>query len=82
MGATKKSDKSFDKQIESAVSTAFLWNWLMSNENISIAVKDGWVILEGELEYQYQIRTAENLVSIVKGVKGVISRLKLSGHSI
>jgi osmotically-inducible protein OsmY len=82
MGASKKPDKFIDKQIESAVSTAFLWNWLMSNENISIAVKDGWVILEGELEYQYQIRTAESLVSTVKGVKGVISRLRLSGHKI
>ena len=35
------------------------------------AVKDGWIALEGAVEWQYQKTTAENAVRKVKGVKGV-----------
>lgn len=78
MKATELSGDLLDAQLKDSISTAFLWNWLMSNESISISVTDGWVILEGELDHQYQIRTAENLVAMIPGVKGVISRLLLN----
>jgi osmotically-inducible protein OsmY len=43
----------------------------ISHDRIEVIVKDGWVTLEGAVEWQYQKTTAENAVRKVKGVKGV-----------
>jgi osmotically-inducible protein OsmY len=42
-----------------------------SYKNIKVGVKDGWVTLEGEVEWNYQREAAEKAVSRIKGVKGV-----------
>jgi osmotically-inducible protein OsmY len=49
----------------------------ISSENIKIIVKNGWVTLEGEVEWQYQRQTAENVVRRIKGVKGVSNTIFL-----
>jgi osmotically-inducible protein OsmY len=43
----------------------------ISHDRIKAIVKDGWLTLEGAVEWQYQKTTAENAVRQVKGVKGV-----------
>ena len=43
----------------------------ISYDKIKVIVKDGWITLEGAVEWQYQKTTAENAVRKVKGVKGV-----------
>ena len=45
----------------------------ISHDRIKIIVKDGWITLEGAVEWQYQKTTAETAVRRVKGVKGVTS---------
>lgn len=42
-----------------------------SYDRIKLIVKDGWLTLEGAVEWQYQKTTAENAVRHVRGVKGV-----------
>jgi osmotically-inducible protein OsmY len=49
----------------------------ISSEHIKIVVKDGWVTLEGQVEWQYQRQTAENAVRRIKGVKGVSNVIQL-----
>jgi osmotically-inducible protein OsmY len=48
-----------------------------SYENIKVVVKDGWVTLEGEVEWHYQREAAEKAVSRVKGVKGVSNFIEI-----
>jgi len=43
----------------------------LSHDRIKAVVKDGWITLEGAVEWQYQKSTAENAVRKLKGVKGV-----------
>jgi osmotically-inducible protein OsmY len=43
----------------------------ISHDKIKVIAKDGWITLEGAVEWQYQKTTAENTVRKVKGVKGV-----------
>src|SRR3982074_572833 len=43
----------------------------ISHDRIKIVVKNGWMTLEGAVEWQYQKTSAENAVRKVKGVKGV-----------
>lgn len=47
----------------------------ISSENIKAVVKNGWITLEGEVQWQYQKSTAENAVRRMKGVRGVINSL-------
>ena len=48
-----------------------------SSEHIKVVVKNGWVTLEGQVEWQYQKNTAESAVRRIKGVKGVINSILL-----
>ena len=43
----------------------------ISYDRIKVVVKDGWITLEGAVEWQYQKSTAEYAVRKLKGVKGV-----------
>jgi osmotically-inducible protein OsmY len=49
----------------------------ISSENIKVIVKEGWVTLEGRVEWQYQRNTAETAVRRIKGVKGVSNLIQL-----
>lgn len=43
----------------------------LSHDSIKVIVKDGWLTLEGTVEWQYQKTIAENAARHVRGVKGV-----------
>ena len=49
----------------------------ISSEHIKVVVKNGWVTLEGQVEWQYQRSTAEISVRRIKGVKGVNNLVQL-----
>jgi osmotically-inducible protein OsmY len=49
----------------------------VSGENIKVTLKNGWVTLEGEVEWQYQRLAAENAVRRVRGVKGVTNAIEI-----
>jgi osmotically-inducible protein OsmY len=46
-----------------------------SYQNLKVIVRDGWITLEGEAEWNYQKEKAEMSVRGVKGVKGVINTI-------
>jgi osmotically-inducible protein OsmY len=52
--------------------------WLpFSHETVKIVVKDGWITLEGEVEWNYQREAAEKAVRRLRGVKGVSNFIQL-----
>jgi osmotically-inducible protein OsmY len=48
-----------------------------SSENIKVVVKDGWLTLEGTVEWNYARERAESSVRRVRGVKGVTNAINL-----
>ena len=64
-------DQRPDPDIAKAAVAALKSELPISYDKIKIIVKDGWITLEGAVEWQYQKTTAENAVRKVKGVKGV-----------
>ncbi|MDB5962794.1 MAG: Ornithine aminotransferase [Massilia sp.] len=46
-----------------------------SHQNFKVIVRDGWITLEGETEWNYQKEKAEMSVRGVKGAKGVINSI-------
>lgn len=53
----------------------------ISSEKMKVVVKDGWITLEGEVEWQYQRATADNAVRRIKGVKGVTNLIQVKPHT-
>lgn len=48
-----------------------------SSQFVKVIVKDGWVTLEGNLEWNYQRERAEKAVRSVRGVTGVTNSISL-----
>jgi osmotically-inducible protein OsmY len=52
-----------------------------SGEKFTVTVKDGWVTLEGEAEWQYQREQAEAAVRRIRGIKGVTNLIQLQAKA-
>jgi osmotically-inducible protein OsmY len=46
-------------------------------EQIKVVVRNGWITLEGEVEWDYQRSAAEGAVRRVKGLKGVTNTIQV-----
>jgi osmotically-inducible protein OsmY len=70
-------DERPDPEIARDVVTALKNQLAFSYEQIKAVVRNGWVTLEGDVEWQYQRLTAERAVRLLKGVKAVINDIKI-----
>jgi osmotically-inducible protein OsmY len=64
-----------DADIAMAVERAIEWNVLVPDDKIHPMVENGWVTLNGEVEWDYQRRAAEVAVRDLLGVTGVSNRV-------
>jgi len=48
-----------------------------SSDHVRVVVRDGWVTLEGSVEWNYQRERAEQVVRRVRGVKGITNLIEL-----
>jgi osmotically-inducible protein OsmY len=69
----EKSDPEIAREAVAAIKSQLPYSW----ENIKVVVKDGWINLEGEVEWQFQRDTAEKTLRRMRGVKGVSNLIKL-----
>lgn len=60
-----------DADIADAVVQALEWNVLVPHDTIEARVSEGWVRLEGVVDWNYQRAAAEESVQRLAGVKGV-----------
>jgi len=52
------------------------WNTtLPKNNDLQVAVEDGWITLTGHVEWQYQKKAAESVVRPLTGVKGITNNI-------
>jgi osmotically-inducible protein OsmY len=66
-----------DTDIAKAAVNAFTWNTLIPPNTITVIVTNGWVTLNGTVEWQYQRAAAERIVRDLTGVKGVSNSIVL-----
>jgi osmotically-inducible protein OsmY len=60
-----------DTDIARAIAHVLEWNVQVPEGKVHARVQDGWVTLEGEVEYDYQRHEVERMVRNVRGVTGV-----------
>ncbi|MBZ4191622.1 BON domain-containing protein [Niabella beijingensis] len=71
------SDNSNDTEIGEAIINAFRWNSLIPQDKIKVKVENGYVTLEGGVEWQYQKQEAYNTIKPLLGVKEVYNLLSV-----
>ncbi|HEY4513656.1 MAG TPA: BON domain-containing protein [Candidatus Paceibacterota bacterium] len=63
--------KRTDSEIADAIVRALKWNTSIPDEKIKVKVEDGWVTLEGELNWEFQKDQAKQVVGEITGVVGI-----------
>jgi osmotically-inducible protein OsmY len=69
--------KKNDAEIAEAVLNALKWNSSVNDEKIKVKVEDGWVTLEGEVEWAYQRKSAERTIEDLEGIKGITNSIRI-----
>ena len=60
-----------DTELAHAAVNALGWHVQVPEDRVKATVRDGWITLEGEVEWQYQRGAAERALRNLKGVRGV-----------
>ncbi len=71
------SYKKTDKEIAKAAAKALEWDASVPDEDIKVKVEDGWIILSGEVTWDYQKKAAKKAVGNLLGVKKVSNNITL-----
>jgi len=66
-----------DSEIAAAVRNALEWDALVPNELLQSTVSDGWVTLEGQVDYGRERTDAEGAIRRLAGVVGVINKITI-----
>jgi osmotically-inducible protein OsmY len=64
-----------DTEIAQAVVAALKWNTMVPNDRVTVTVNNGWLALNGTLDWQYQKDAAARAVRDLTGVKGVTNNI-------
>lgn len=70
-GASERTDS----DIARAAVNALEWNTSVPHDRITVTVREGWLTLEGSVDWPYQKAAAEDTVRHLMGVKGITNLL-------
>lgn len=66
-----------DTEIATAIEHVIEWSTLVSREKIKVFVENGWVSLEGELNWDSERQSLERMILPLKGVVGLTDHIVL-----
>ncbi len=64
-----------DTEVAQAAVSALKWNTMIPSDRVTATVANGWVTLNGTLDWQYQKDVAARAVRDLTGVKGVTNHI-------
>jgi len=64
-----------DTEVAQAAVAALKWNTMVPNDRVTVTVNNGWLALNGTLDWQYQRDVAARAVRDLTGVKGVTNNI-------
>jgi osmotically-inducible protein OsmY len=70
-----------DTELAHQIVNALAWDIEVPNEKIKAKVDNGWVTLDGEVDWQYQRNAAERTVRYLTGIKGVNNLIVIKPHA-
>ena len=66
-----------DGEIATAAANQIKFYWAVPTNTVQVTVREGWITLEGQVEWWYQKNAAENAVRNLSGVKGVSNSITI-----
>lgn len=75
LGGTREPN---DTEITNAALYTLRWHTWIPNDRIKVTVRNGWLTLEGDVDWQYERAAAREAVSHLIGVKGVTNLISLT----
>jgi len=75
------SGKKNDTEIATEVLNALKWSWKIPNDKVQVKVEDGWVTLDGELNWNYQKEAANEAATNLVDVKWVKNNIILKSET-
>ena len=75
------SSRRTDADIAAAALSALKWDFQVPDDKVKVVVRDGWVTLEGTVEWQYQKDAAQRCVRYLMGVAGVANSIGIKAHA-
>jgi osmotically-inducible protein OsmY len=70
-----------DTEIAQAAVAALTWNTMVPNDRVTVTIADGWLTLNGMVDWQYQREAAARTVRDLRGVKGVANHIVLQAQA-
>jgi osmotically-inducible protein OsmY len=70
-----------DTEIAHQAANALTWDVEVPMDTVKVRVENGWLTLEGEVDWQYQRASADRAVRNLTGVKGVSNAVTLRAHA-
>jgi osmotically-inducible protein OsmY len=69
-----------DTEIAHALTSALTWDTEVPDDKVKARVDNGWIWLDGEVEWQFQKLAAERAVRNLTGVRGITSTIQVKPH--
>lgn len=66
-----------DTEVAGAVRNALRWNSAVNEDQIEVKVDNGWVYLDGKVDFEYEKRYAQECVEDLVGVRGVANNIMI-----
>jgi osmotically-inducible protein OsmY len=76
LGSSQRSDT----DIAAAALSALKWDTTVQEDRIKVTVRNGWITLEGAVDWWYQKDTAERAVRNLTGVIGLTSQITVKSR--
>lgn len=67
--------KRTDTEVAEVVKNALRWNSAVNDDRIEVKVDNGWVYLDGKVDFEYEKRNAQESVEDLIGVRGVTNNI-------
>jgi osmotically-inducible protein OsmY len=69
-----------DEDIVQSALTGLRWNFTVPKDRIRVIVSKGFLTLEGDVDWQYQKRAAEDAIRHLRGVRGISNQIVVKPH--
>jgi osmotically-inducible protein OsmY len=67
-----------DTDLARAAANAITWNSALPQDRLKVEVNDAWLTLKGEVERDYQRRSAETSVRQLRGIRGITNDITIT----
>lgn len=73
--------KKTDPEIAKSILNTWKTNWLVPTDGVNVKVKNGWVKLDGPVQYKYQENAAKKSIEHLAGARGVTNMITVKSQT-